>query len=72
MPIDLFISASASLPGPLLFTQTYCPAASDKLLQARCFLESHDDMLCGPPTTTRESMQLIRLQTTSQGGESER
>ena len=24
-------------------------------------LESRDDMLCGPPTTTRESMQFIRL-----------
>jgi hypothetical protein len=26
---------------------------------SRLFLESHDDMLCGLPTTTRESMQFI-------------
>ena len=25
-------------------------------------LESYDDMVCGPPTTTPESMQFIRLQ----------
>jgi hypothetical protein len=31
---------------------------------AKVYLQSCSDTLCGPPTTTQESMQFIRLQMT--------